>query len=410
MGAAQTGDATRVLVVDDEDALRQAYERILRASGMTVVGCRAAEQVVELLRGGERYDVIVTDLVMTGMNGTDLLPVIRQFDGEVPIVIITGQPTLRSSIAAVENGSFKYLLKPVSSRDLTKTVRDAAARHRLASLKRRALEVCENEGWQSSSGSNLEENFESALRQMYMAYQPIVDSQGALYGHEALVRTLDPVLPSPDQLFHVAERLGRVQELGRKIRLQVSLDAARAPKESMIFVNLHASDLGDPELYAPESALSRLASRVVLEITERKSLDGTPDVQGKIAQLRALDYRIAVDDLGAGYAGLACVNQLDPDIVKFDMSLIRDVDTAPRKLSLIRSMLQVCQSELAMEVVCEGVETDAERESLMGVGATLLQGYLLGRPQRDFVPEGAHAVSGHFRVATQPRVATVQAK
>jgi EAL domain-containing protein (putative c-di-GMP-specific phosphodiesterase class I) len=167
----------------------------------------------------------------------------------------------------------------------------------------------------------------------------------------------------------------------------------------VLFVNLHSADLADPELYAETSPLTRHASRVVLEVTERRSLDGTPDVRSRIAELRRLGYRIAVDDLGAGYAGLSCVSLLEPDIVKLDMSLIRDIDRSSRKRSLVASMLRVCQVELGMQVVCEGVETNAEYETLVADGATLLQGYLFARPQREFqLNANDPAQSGYLRL------------
>jgi EAL domain-containing protein (putative c-di-GMP-specific phosphodiesterase class I) len=357
-------DRGRVLVVDDEAGLRTAYIRILTAAGFAVDSCESAEAVVERLRRGERYLVIVTDLVMTGMDGVDLLPVVRQFDTDVPVVILTGRPSLRSTIAAVEHHSFRYLVKPVTPQVLSETVRAASAMHQLATLKRRALEVCENEGWRTEAGS-LEERFDSALEQLFMVYQPIVPATGATFGFEALVRTGEAAFRSPDQLFAAAERLGRVQELGRLIRLRVSSEIVKAPADSVLFVNLHASDLSDAELYADESALSRHAARVVLEITERKSLDGVSEMSKRLTDLRKMGYRIAIDDLGAGYAGLSCFSALEPDIVKLDMSLIRDIDTLPRKRALVESMIRVCQNDLGMQVVCEGVETPGERDVLV---------------------------------------------
>ena len=372
-----------VLIVDDEAGLRNAYIRILTAAGFAVDSCESAEGVVERLRRGERYLVILTDLVMAGMDGIDLLRIVRQFDADVPVIILTGRPSLRSTIAAVEHQTFRYLLKPVTPQVLSETVRAAAGMYRLSTLKRRALEICENEGWRTEAGS-LEERFDSALEQLFMVYQPIVATPGESFGFEALVRTGEAAMGGPEHLFSAAERLGRVQELGRMIRLRVSSDIERAPPESVLFVNLHASDLADPELYSPDSALSRHAARVVLEITERKSLDGVGDMPRRLADLRKLGYRIAVDDLGAGYAGLSCFNVLEPDIVKLDMSLIRDIDKLPRKHALVESMIRVCQRDLGMQVVCEGVETAAERDTLLALGPTLLQGYFFARPQREF--------------------------
>ena len=117
---------------------------------------------------------------------------------------------------------------------------------------------------------------------------------------------------------------------------------------------------------------------------ERASLDRVGDVRSRIGQLRELGFRIAVDDLGAGYAGLSSFSQLEPDIAKLDMSLVRGIDQSPRKGSIVRSMITVCTKELHTKLVCEGVETVAERDALLDLGADLLQGYLFGRPDREF--------------------------
>jgi EAL domain-containing protein (putative c-di-GMP-specific phosphodiesterase class I)/ActR/RegA family two-component response regulator len=371
-----------VLVVDDDAVLCAAHSRILTAAGFKVDSCESAEDAAKRLRQGERFLVIVTDLCMPGMDGIDLLALARQLDAEMPVVIVTGRPSLRTTIAAVEHHSFRYLVKPVTPLTLGETVSAAAATYRLSVLKRRALEICENDGWRTDAGS-LAERFDSALQQLYMMYQPIV-SPAACFGFEALVRTGESTFRGPDQLFSAAERLGRVQELGRAIRALVSADIANAPAESAVFVNLHANDLTDGELYSPHAALSAHASRIVLEITERRSLDGVADVRSRLAELRKLGYRIAVDDLGAGYAGLSCFNLLEPEVVKLDMSLIRDIDSEPRKRALVESMVRVCMQDLGMQVVCEGVETAEERDVLVALGAPLLQGYLFGRPARGF--------------------------
>lgn len=381
----------RVLIIDDEPGLRAAYIRILGAAGFAVDSCESAEEVVERLRRGERYSVIVTDLMMPGMDGTELLPVVRRFDSDVPVVILTGRPSLRSTIAAVEHQVFRYLIKPVTPQLLIETVRAARATNELAVLKRRALEICESGSWRTENGS-VTETYESALKQLFMVYQPIVRGNGETFGFEALVRTHEPALRNPEQLFSAAEHLGRVRELGRKIRSLVTSDLAAAPEGCALFVNLHASDLTDTDLFSPDSALSRNAARVVLEITERKSLDGVPDLRQRLSDLRRLGYRIAIDDLGAGYAGLSCFSVLEPDIVKLDMSLVRDIDTLPRKRALVESMVRVCQNDLAMQVVCEGVETAAEQEVLLELEVSLLQGYLFARPQRGFCAVQASAL------------------
>jgi EAL domain-containing protein (putative c-di-GMP-specific phosphodiesterase class I) len=101
--------------------------------------------------------------------------------------------------------------------------------------------------------------------------------------------------------------------------------------------------------------------------------------------LREQGFRIAVDDVGAGYAGLSSFALLEPDLIKIDMSLIRDIDASKAKQSIVRSMLQLATRDLGMLVICEGVETPAERDALIWLGANLLQGHLFGKPSREFV-------------------------
>lgn len=383
----QKGDAgERVLVVDDESGLQAAHVRILTAAGFDVDACATAEEAVERLRAGNRYAVVVTDLVMPGMSGIDLLEYAHRIDSDLPVVILTGRPSLRSTIAAVEHHSFRYLIKPVTPAVLSETVVSAAAKYRLSELKRRALEICESEGWGAEDGATAR-NFEEALAALYLAFQPIVEpSEGRAFGYEALVRSGAKALSKPDELFSAAERLGRVQELGRVIRKLAAQQLEQVASLSNLFVNLHASDLLDPELYRADAPLTVHAPRVVLEITERRSLDGVADLRERLKELRALGYRIAVDDLGAGYAGLSCFNVLEPEIVKLDMSLIRHIDTSPRKRLLVETMVRVCVRDLRTQVVCEGVETPGERDVLLQIGVPLLQGYLFGRPSKVLSP------------------------
>jgi len=179
-------------------------------------------------------------------------------------------------------------------------------------------------------------------------------------------------------LFDVAQRLGRVHELGRAIRSRAA-EALQRGDVAVAFVNVHPLELADDAILLPEADLSRHARAVVLEITERQSLDTISDLPGRIRALRGLGYRLALDDLGAGYAGLNTFAILAPDIVKLDMALVRGCDADAVKRQLIRSMTSLCK-ELGALVVAEGIETPAERDTVLELGCDLMQGYLLGRP------------------------------
>jgi EAL domain-containing protein (putative c-di-GMP-specific phosphodiesterase class I) len=374
-----------ILLVDDDPAVRAVFGRVLSRAGLSVVPAASGTEALELLRRGRRFDVIVSDLVMPGLDGTALLQRIRQLDLDVPVIIVTGNATLESAILAMEYGGFRYLRKPIDNAQLVKVVTDAAAHHRLMLLKRKALEICEAGGALLEDLSELETKFSRALDRLWIAYQPIVRwPLRSVYGYEALVRSADPELSSPGLLFDAADRLGRVQELGMRIRSAVANTILSAPNDALIFTNLHALDLTHESLFQIEAPLSRHAERIVLEVTERSSLQRIENLRERIASLRDLGFKIAVDDLGAGYAGLSSFSQLEPDIVKLDMSLVRGIDASSSKSSLVRSIVQVCTMELGVRVVCEGVETAAERDTLHRLGADLLQGYLFARPEAGF--------------------------
>jgi EAL domain-containing protein (putative c-di-GMP-specific phosphodiesterase class I) len=121
----------------------------------------------------------------------------------------------------------------------------------------------------------------------------------------------------------------------------------------------------------------------VLEITERAALEEVGNVRSRIATLRELGYRIAIDDLGAGYSGLASFAQLEPEAVKFDMFLVRDVHREPTKRKLLQSMMTLFR-EMGKLVIAEGVETPEERDTLAEIGCDLMQGYLFARPGKPF--------------------------
>jgi EAL domain-containing protein (putative c-di-GMP-specific phosphodiesterase class I) len=373
-----------ILLIDDDEDVRRDYARVLRRLGFAVQTAADGQQAAEMLEA-QPFQVILSDLEMPRMGGLELLRTVRQRDLDVPVVLMTGRPDLQSAVDAVEYGAFRYLTKPFDLQQLAEILRLAMSHHEMASLRRQALELIGPEGRQLGDRASLEARFDNALRELWMAYQPIVRwPERNVYAYEALVRSREPMLSSPLEILDAAERLGRLYDLGRSIREQVARFAPAAPPDALLFVNLHASDLNDAELFSASSPLAVIASRVVLEITERSSLHDVRGLATKMAGLRDLGFRIAVDDLGAGYAGLSSFSQLDPDLVKLDMSLVRDVDTSDKKRSVVRAMSRLCAMELNIQLVCEGVETIAERDTLEQEGCTLFQGYLFAKPGEGF--------------------------
>jgi EAL domain-containing protein (putative c-di-GMP-specific phosphodiesterase class I)/ActR/RegA family two-component response regulator len=368
-----------ILLVDDELAVLQTYGRILREAGFTVVTLSDPAQATDTLEAWP-FDVVITDIRLPGTTGIDLLRAVRAKDRDLPVVLVTAGGDLQSAVDAVTHGALRYLLKPVASRLLVETANDAVRLRRLALVQQRAFQLF---GRAAAKDASLGDTFERALESLWMAYQPIVHwSSRSVFAYEALVRNEEPSLRSPDALFETAEKLDRLLVLGRAVRKSVAETIERTDVSCM-FVNLHPRDLQDPEILDPRAPLSRVANRVVLEMTERASLDEIPDLRATLASLRRLGYRIAVDDLGSGYAGLVWFAQLEPDVVKLEMALTRSIHNEPTKQKLVETMARLC-GELGILVIAEGVETAPERDALATTGCDLMQGYHFAKPGAPF--------------------------
>ncbi len=364
---------SNILVVEDDALVRRAYERVLVGQHRVTAVGSATEALAELARTA--FDAVVSDIDIPGLNGIELLKTMREALSSTPVVFVTGCPSVRTAQDAVNFGAVGYLTKPVSAADLRSAVARATGVRTSPVPPAPVVEA-----------DPLPARFERALEGLYMVFQPIVSLKlGAAMGYEALLRTTEKSLASPPDLLAAAERLDQVHRLGRLVRRKVAEAIDGAPEGARIFVNLHPRDLTDDELFDPKSPLAVHADRVVLEITERASLDGMSDAHTRVMALRQLGYWLAIDDLGAGYAGLTSVTRLEPEVVKIDMSLVRGIDKRRSQQHFVASLARVC-GELGMIVVTEGVETDAERDTLASLGCDVLQGYRFGRPMPTFQP------------------------
>jgi EAL domain-containing protein (putative c-di-GMP-specific phosphodiesterase class I)/ActR/RegA family two-component response regulator len=366
----------RALLLDGYPDSRQACTDLFSGNGLEVEVAENLDEAREALRR-RPFDAMVADLETAGQEGKRLVHLVHDLQPDLPVVVLTDQPTIETAVSALEQGAARYLVRPVSPQIVFQAVWGAIARRdRSAGQKsRQTLEPKEQE---------LRNALDRAIDNLYMVFQPIVRwSDRRIIAYEALVRTREPSLMRPDHLFAAAEKFSMVIPMGRSIRAAVSQAIADAPEDINVFVNVHGAELADEELYSPDAPLSQVASRVVLEITERWSLDRFQDVRERVRCLRSIGFRVAVDDLGAGYAGLTSFARLRPEIVKIDMSLVRGVNQDPTRQHLIRSLNTLC-TDLGICVVAEGIETAEERDALLSLGSDVLQGYLFSKPAPAF--------------------------
>ena len=364
----------RLLVVDDDPMMRKVLQRSL-ATSFQVTALASAEEAIAEVRA-RPYDVVLSDVHLQGMSGVEFLRRLREQDLDLPVLLMSGEPQLDAAIRAVEYGAMRYILKPFNMAELQQVLARAVSLRRLGEARRRSLDLLGRKALSPGDRAGLEAVVDGAVRSLRVAWQPIVAwERKRVVGYKALMRSR---LPSAEALIEAAERAGRTVELGRAVRQAVAAAGAVAPVADL-YVNLHPQELLDDQLYDPQAPLSKLASRVVLEITERASLESLPDVRDRVGRLRKLGYRMALDDLGAGYAGLASFALLEPEVVKIDESLVRDVHHGATRRRLISSIIAACR-DLKCACIAEGVELPAERDALAELGCELFQGFLFARP------------------------------
>lgn len=221
-------------------------------------------------------------------------------------------------------------------------------------------------------------------RAVVSTLQPIVHLQsGDVIGYELLGRGASDRLPkSPKELFELAATFGVAGELSRLFRTVGTPYLRRLPDQPILFFNTHPAELEKPGLLDSLQALRRDLpdGRLVLEIHEQAATN--PEVVLALRRaLTDLDIKIAYDDFGAGRSRINELVEVPPDYLKFDETLIRNVDRAPpAKRRLLRALVQMCRDG-AIQTLAEGVETEAEVQTLHELGFDLGQGYLFGKPK-----------------------------
>jgi diguanylate cyclase (GGDEF)-like protein len=207
-------------------------------------------------------------------------------------------------------------------------------------------------------------------------FQPLVElTTGRLVGYEALSRFNAEVARGPDAWFNQAQRCGRGLAL-EMAAIKAALSAPGRPRGTYLSLNFSPSALASTKIL---SILPSNMSGIVVEVTEHELASEDGGLEEGLARLRARGAKIAVDDAGAGYAGLNQVMRVQPDMIKLDRSLIEGVNADGAKAALVEFFVMFAR-RVGAGVCTEGIETLDELRTLINLGVSYGQGYLLGRP------------------------------
>lgn len=214
------------------------------------------------------------------------------------------------------------------------------------------------------------------------AYQPIVDLQTrSVFGHEALVRGLNGE--------SAASVLARVNDDNRyrfdqACRVKAVQGAAELGIREYLSINFLPNAVYQPEacIRSTFEAARKYhfpRERIIFEVTEGEDISDRSHLLNIFREYQRFGFQTAIDDFGAGYAGLNLLAEFQPDILKIDMDLVRNIDSSRPRQAIVEGIVHTSR-QLGIRVLAEGIETRAERDFLFASGVSLMQGYLFGRP------------------------------
>ena len=238
----------------------------------------------------------------------------------------------------------------------------------------------------------LESDLRAALEsdQFVLYYQPQVVADGRVTGAEALIRWQHPVrgMVSPAEFIPLAESTHLIEPLGRWVLNSACRTLARWATHAdlaglTVAINVSAHQLREADFVDQVTAAIKLTGanphRLKLELTESVVVDDVELIIQKMYAIKAVGVGFSMDDFGTGYSSLSYLKRLPLDQLKIDQSFVRDVLSDPNDASIAKTILALGQS-LGLNVIAEGVETNAQREFLAGAGCLAYQGYLFSRP------------------------------
>jgi EAL domain-containing protein (putative c-di-GMP-specific phosphodiesterase class I) len=224
--------------------------------------------------------------------------------------------------------------------------------------------------------------------QIITLFQPIVDLRTReVLGHEVFSRgPAGGPFEEGERLFALAERTGRLIDLERICRRRALASATRHLQPgSKLFLNTSAGALRDDEVAGAEFVRQVAAhglrnEQVVLEITERLAPEERRPYQQILRDLKRQGFGVAIDDMGAGYSSLQALVEVEPDYLKFDIALVRNIDRNLIKRSLLETLVDLSQ-KIGAKVIAEGIEAEAELAALLDMGVFLGQGRFFTAPE-----------------------------
>ncbi len=396
-------DRIRVLIADDEQSVLDVLTALVSAETDLEVAASArdAETAIQLATQ-EQPDVAILDVRMPGGGGPRAAREILRRSPASRVIALSAHEEVDSVLEMLRAGALGYVVKGDSTDAIVKAIHRSLDHRGTFSSQvtgDMAHALAEQLHMVSQGAQQRRQELEDRISrvldgdgdELYMAYQPIFDlKDNGVVGLEALARFTCPPDRSTDTWLAEAGAVGRLLEMELACLRTALRDLPRLPKDAYLSLNVSPATAVAPELHEVLDSLP--AERLVMEMTEHARVDDYPALKAALGGFRERGIRLAIDDAGAGFASLRHIVLLNPDFIKLDMTLTRDVHRDETRRALVVALVAF-GSQIGASVVAEGVETAEELATLREVGVQFGQGFYLARPQ----PLSDHQDAGFSR-------------
>jgi EAL domain-containing protein (putative c-di-GMP-specific phosphodiesterase class I) len=362
----------RLLAIDDEKGLLAIVEDIGRTAGYDVVATSDATFFLQQTREWHPT-LVLMDLQMPDVDGVELLRAMAAEKLDAPIVLMSGvdDKVLRTvgDLGADLGLNMRGVLgKPIRLETFRRTLEEHAA----------------------PAGTHRSDELRTAIAsgQLVLHYQPVVRlASRDLISFEALVRWNHPHegLIQPDFFIPLAEEHGMIDDLTWVV-MRLAIEQAARWAETLavpIAVNLSATNLNDEAFPDKLARMCRehgvMPSQIALELTETATSRDAMSLKAILSRIRLKGFRLAIDDFGIGYSSMMQLRSLPFSELKIDKSFVADMLHSEDAGIIVDAILALAGA-FRMDVVCEGIETEAQLAALIKRGAVVGQGYLIARP------------------------------
>ncbi len=370
----------QILVVDDEKSITQMLSLLLETRGYEVNIAGTGKEAIEKA-SGNNLDLILLDLVLPDLEGFEVCRRLKEEKSthDIPIIILSQKLMYEDKVEGLYLGADDYLTKPFDYEELFARMEAVMRRHLLSNFE--------------EEGSGTEKIIVELRRiideeQVVPFYQPIYSLKDmSLFGVEVLTRPrTQSILANPELLFRAALKFGLYPDLEMLSWRKALSPIASELKGVKVFLNCNPYLVEGPKFLKVKSIFEECLlspNNVVLELTERSAISDFKAFYECLKHYKECGFRIAVDDVGGGYASLEAIVETHPEVVKIDRHIVGELKRDPFKKSIVKFIAAFCK-ENGIISVAEGIETQEDLQTVTDLGVDLGQGYYLYRPAPQF--------------------------